>query len=245
MKVRLIRQTGHERLEGTIECMTGLHIGNPGEVIEIGGLENAIIKHPITQEPYIPGSSLKGQMRALLELWEGKVMPSGEPHKCQTLEQAIECPICRIFGLPGDADFGIGPARLIVRDANLRSVPGGGSRTQTEVKWENVINRLSGTADNPRQVERVPAGTTFHLELGYRQFEMEAWTEDEDGRKVPQQISSDQAMLASVKKALRLLELDTLGGSGSRGYGKVAFRDLRIVHQDGTHDPVDIKEVEL
>ena len=108
-----------------------------------------------------------------------------------------------------------------------------------------ALGGISGTAENPRPIERVPAGTTFQLELGYRQFEMEAWEEDKEGRKVPQQISSDQSMLAYVKKALRLLELDTLGGSGSRGYGKVAFDNLHIVHQDGTFDRVNLQEVEL
>ena len=52
-------------ITGTIETVTGLHIGAGKDSIEIGGMDNPVIKHPHTGEHYIPGSSLKGKVRSL------------------------------------------------------------------------------------------------------------------------------------------------------------------------------------
>ena len=59
--------TGKIIITGLIELKTGLHIGTSQETLEIGGMDNPVIRDPLTREPYIPGSSLKGKLRSLLE----------------------------------------------------------------------------------------------------------------------------------------------------------------------------------
>jgi CRISPR-associated protein Csm3 len=225
-------------LRGTLRCVTGLRIGSAAEMIEIGGLDNPIIKHPLTGLPYVPGSSLKGKMRALLELRLDKIDPRpevegrrnrdyGEVHRpggygCE----GETCPICRIFGSnAGEGE--LGPGRLIVRDAYLtgeweakiqeRLLEG---EPVTEIKYENTINRITAMA-NPRQMERVPAGVEFAFEIGYRVFDTG------DGG------ATDREMFGRVIEGLRLVEADTLGGSGSRGYGRVAFEGLELTNLAG------------
>jgi CRISPR-associated protein Csm3 len=241
---------GYIQVSGEVTCLTGLHIGNPSEVIEIGGLENAIIKHPVSGIPYIPGSSLKGKMRALLEMWLAQVNVKGNVHSPgdhADLDKAEACPICRIFGIIGGAETGdkkkveLGPSRLVVEDARLLRIEANGYEqtdlTKTEVKWENVINRITGTAEHPRQVERVPAGAVFQFAMNYRVFDIQ----DDEGR--PRAIPTDETMFDHVLKGLRLLELDTLGGSGSRGYGKITFGTVKVNYPDGREREVNIEGI--
>lgn len=225
-------------LRGTLRCVTGLRIGGSSDVIEIGGLDNPIIRHPLTNLPYVPGSSLKGKMRSLMELRLGKIDPRpevdgrrnrnyGEVHHpggygCE----GDDCPICRIFG-SNAGEGAIGPGRLIVRDAYLndkweekvtdRLAEG---EPITEIKHENTINRITAMA-NPRSMERVPAGVEFAFEIGYRVFDTG------DGG------ATDRGLFKHVVEGLRLLSADTLGGSGSRGYGKVAFERLTLTDLSG------------
>jgi CRISPR-associated protein Csm3 len=258
---------GYLTLRGTLRCVTGLRIGSEPEMIEIGGLDNPIIRHPITKLPYIPGSSLKGKMRSLLELRLGKIDPRpykvdeetgevlvdekgeplknpeyGEVHKPNSDKgwncEGPECPICRLFG--SSAGTGeVGPARLIVRDAELTSdkkdeagnvIDGWGTKirrlrakgeTGAEIKYENTINRIKASAI-PRMMERVPAGVEFDFEIGYRVFSVDG----DQGQK-------DLELFRYVVRGLQLVEADTLGGSGSRGYGRVAFEDLTLTDLSG------------
>lgn len=199
-------------LSGRIELLSGLHIGMGNQEIHIGGIDNPVIKHPITNEPYIPGSSLKGKMRTLLEYKLGKVRNDGKPWWPDSQDQAMNDPICRIFG-SGSARFPAGPTRLIVRDGYLtgeykRRIDDPNDELTVydllEGKWENSIDRRWGTALNPRQMERVVAGVEFSFELIYRAFD-----------------ETDKKNFDYVIQALGLLEQDFLGGSGSRGYGKI------------------------
>ncbi len=215
-------------LRGKILVKTGLHIGGNVDVIEIGGIDNPVIKNPMTEEPYIPGSSIKGKLRFLLEWKLGKIEPGGEVHKwCGD----TECPICRIFGTSSNEETQIGPTRLIVRDAELtdcfkNKIKKGISLV--EVKYENTINRIKATA-TPRPLERVIAGVEFNFELLYRVFDMG------DRGKI------DEDMFKYVLKGLRCLQQDTLGGSGSRGCGKIEFLDL-VDENKNRIDLFDIKE---
>jgi CRISPR-associated protein Csm3 len=210
--------TKHQTISGTLICVTGLRIGGSAENIEIGGMENPIIRHPITDEPYIPGSSLKGKVRSLLEYQydrrdrqnrpKGETdRDNGEPCECG------QCEICKVFGPHKNPSHNQGPTRALFRDALLTEE----SRTwlmeaQTskgvffaEVKTENLVNRNTGTAEHPRTQERVPAGTKFGFEISVRIF-------DDD---------NEAEIIGLLKEGLGLLEKDYLGGSGSRGYGKV------------------------
>ena len=199
--------THYKTLSGTLTCLTGLRIGGSKESIEIGGLENTIIRHPITDLPYIPGSSIKGKMRSLLEQKYGIVEENGEPSRSGTHI------VCRVFGPHKNPNHNLGPTRILVRDAGLTpeskdwlaKANTDKGMNFAEVKTENLVNRRTGTAEHPRTQERVPEGTKFSFEITVRIFENDK--EDE--------------ILGLVKEGLDLLQQDYLGSSGSRGYGKV------------------------
>jgi len=200
-------------IKGKIILKTGLHIGGSAETIEIGGMDNPVIKNPLTGEPYIPGSSVKGKMRSLLEWKTGNISGNGDPHQwCNKRD----CPICRIFGTSSDKAE-IGPTRLIVRDAFLseesRENVKNQGRLLTEEKYENTINRITARA-NPRSIERVPAGISFEFEMVYRIFDIDNVQK------------TDGDLYNYVLHGLKFIEQDTLGGSGSRGCGQVEFIDL-------------------
>lgn len=216
VKVKLL---GKVVLEGVIHCETGMRIGGAREALEIGGIENIVIRDPVTEEPYIPGSSIKGKMRSLLEKAYGKeIKKEKDIHVCSEKD----CEVCRVFGVPAGEDEEAKEAkegmltRLYVRDSRLT----GATKEKlgklelevkyAEVKWENVINRITSKA-NPRQVERVPAGAEFEFEMVYNIYE-----------------KADVDFLKYAIQALRLVEDDYLGGYGSRGYGKVNFNNIRI-----------------
>jgi CRISPR-associated protein Csm3 len=213
----------YKELKGKIKLLSGLHIGGNKDNIEIGGIDNPVIKNPITGLPYIPGSSIKGKMRFLLEWKAGKVDPlkSGEPHSCSD----STCPICRIFGNT-DKDKKYGPTRLIVNDCELILSPEEKEKYENqeliylEEKVENSINRLTGGAIHPRHIERVPAGMYFNFSLTYKIFQI--------NEKVPDQDNVDEKNWQEIVTGLYLLQEDALGGSGSRGYGKIEFVDLTL-----------------
>lgn len=208
------------KITGTIVLQSGLHIGAGKDAVEIGGLDQPIIKNPITNAPYIPGSSLKGKMRSLLEALLAGERPAtrsalGDGKPCQCGRH--DCPICLVFGISGADQSGenpIGPTRILVRDSLLdEEFERMFKRNELpmEIKYENSIDRKTGTAQNPRPLERVPAGVKFKLNIGLRVYK-------DDPRD----------LLDHVIKALKLVELDALGGCGSRGCGEVRFVDISI-----------------
>ena len=210
----------YKKIEGIIEVVTGLHIGGSTNTIEIGGKDNPVIKHPITKEPYIPGSSLKGKMRSLLEWKLGKIDTDPESRDFGEVHQCSEpnCPICLLFGSTAE-NSKIGPTRLIFRDAVLskeyqnkmkQKIETWSPENVSEEKYENTINRITARA-NPRNFERVPSGVEFSFEISYRVFE-----DGDDG-------TTDNKLLNYVIDGLKLIEKDALGGAGSRGSGQVKF----------------------
>ena len=219
MKLEKIRQ-----IKGKIAIVTGLHIGASNETIEIGGIDNPIIKDPLPESraPYIPGSSLKGKFRSLIEIKEGRFGKNGTPCDCGI----PGCPVCPVFGTSAAVKKSgdLGPTRIVVRDARLskewkkRFEEGD---LPMEIKYENAINRISGKA-NPRPLERVPAGVTFDFNISFKVFE----DDPEDYFK-------------TVLEAMRMLEMDALGGSGSRGCGQIKFAEVFI---DGEKQPDDFLE---
>ncbi|MDH7600214.1 MAG: type III-A CRISPR-associated RAMP protein Csm3 [Sedimentisphaerales bacterium] len=203
-----------KRIRGKIRVLTGLHIGGSPERMEIGGVDNPIIRDPANGEPYIPGSSLKGKMRSLMEWHLGKLQDDGKVHDCRS----PDCPICRVFGCPASDKVGPGPTRLIVRDCMLSEEARENylkGAEIAEIKHENSINRITAMA-NPRPLERVLPGVTFDLDLVYRVIDT-----GDDGR------TDTDYFQKVVLKALALVESDFLGGCGSRGCGKVRFEDLK------------------
>lgn len=205
---------------GIITLKTGLHIGGTNASLNIGGPDNFVVRNPIDNIPYIPGSSLKGKMRALVEILNGETNGGNPTNRVDTKAGAL-------FGVSADA--GGHPSRLIVRDSvmiteldtedelNLygltrKDVPDF-SHTDlpyTESKTEVAIDRITAKA-NPRTFERVPAGAQFKLNMVLNVFE----GEDESSLK------------ATVAQAISLLEDDYLGGNGSRGYGQVSVKIVK------------------
>lgn len=209
----------YKTLTGAIKVLTGLRIGGGTERIEIGGVDNPIIREPVKDFPYIPGSSIKGKMRSLLELKHGKVEPGGEHHKwCGDLK----CFVCRGFGTGAGEKAKLGPGRLVVRDCKvtdgsekaLKRLKEEKGLNYAELKQENVINRVTVVAV-PRIMERVPAGIEFDFSLSYRVFD-----DGDDG-------TTDEENFKYVLEGLGLIEQDALGSCGSRGYGKVEFVCLK------------------
>lgn len=203
-------------IEGKIKVVTGLHIGSGNTEMHIGGTDNPVIKNAVTNEPYIPGSSLKGKMRSLLRLYTG-----GDDSK--------EI-VAKLFGISADDKTNkaenIGTARLSFWDCFLngewKKQMDDRQLLPTEVKMENTIDRVKGTALNPRNTERVLPSAEFDFKLTVKTY---------DGEDV----------LPVVLGVMKLLEMDALGGSGSRGYGKIKFENLTV---DGKDIQADLDKIE-
>ena len=216
------------QIKGIIHCVTGLRIGGSSDIIEIGGMDNPIVRHPITELPYIPGSSLKGKMRSLLESVYGRKAKDGStnfsfrdkdnPCMCG------KCIICKVFGAHKNLNHKQGPTRIIFRDADLtddyvtilKEAREEKGINFSDIKMENSIKRTSGTAHNPRPYERVPAGAEFNMDITLKIY-------DRDNK---------EELINLVKQGFQLLEADYLGSSGSRGYGKIEFRNLQFIEKD-------------
>jgi len=207
---------------GTINLKSGLHIGSGNMEMHIGGTDSPVIVHPHTREPYIPGSSLKGKTRSLLEMESGfMAFTKGSPLSPKALQQAQNDTmkakgeaIIRFFGVGGseqDDSGTFGPTRVSFSDCYLnedwKQKAKGNRWPLTEVKSENSINRVTGTAQNPRFIERVPEGTQFDFTISFKVLL--------DGE--------EQRFEELLFKGLKLMEMDAIGGSGSRGYGRIAF----------------------
>lgn len=196
------------KIETSITLITGLHIGGNSENVEIGGIDLPVIKLASKDnEPYIPGSSLKGKMRCLLE------QVAGAP------QVGLDEKVNNLFGITESKTYHTGnqPSKIIVRDAMLseeskKMLLGCDNLDMpyTESKWENTIKRVDGVAEHPRQTERVPAGAVFNAE-----FILNIWDDDDE-----------QELMTLFMKGVRLLENDYLGGSGSRGYGQIQFGEF-------------------
>ncbi len=195
---------------GTLTTVTGLRIGGSQETMEISGLDNPIIRNPANAEPFIPGSSLRGKLRSLAEWYFDEL-----PERGEVIRPRRDSQTGAVFGLPADSRTVNGPTRLIVRDALL--TPESRQRLHmgrpiTEVKSENSINRFTSMA-NPRPMERVLPDVSFSCEFVYRIFDLSG-----DGGSKDEQLFNEVFLVS-----LSLLELDALGGGGSRGNGKVRF----------------------
>src|SRR6478609_976301 len=221
-------------LEGEMHCETGLHVGAGKGSLEIGGSDNPVVKDAFGR-PYVPGSSLRGKIRSLLEQSSGLAVPSELVYLSKRKGQEVRIhqsdrpddEVCLLFGRSaGRMEKVIGdtvetasatPARLTFYDAPLL-VDSITSQMRenlddelTEVKSENAVDRITSQA-NPRTLERVPAGAKFSFRIVLDVL-----------------CDEDAPLFMRVLEGLRLLEDDALGGGGSRGSGRVRFSNLRLV----------------
>ena len=237
-------------LEGELHCETGLHVGAGKGSLEIGGSDNPVVKDAYGR-PYVPGSSLRGKIRSLLEQSSGLATPAELVYLSKRKGQEVRIhqsdrpddEICLLFGRnPGRMERVSGeslessqatPARLAVFDAPLDAESITAPMREnlddelTEVKNENAIDRITSQA-NPRTIERVPAGARFRVRLV-----MDVLCEE------------DAPLFLRVLEGMRLLEDDALGGGGSRGSGRVRFANLKLVWRSKAHYATGAAQQEL
>jgi CRISPR-associated protein Csm3 len=222
------------KFEGIIHCLSGIAIRGVNNELSIGGADSEVIKNPLTGEPYIPGSSLKGKLRSQLEKKYGmkdkyKNPIQDKPCGCGD----IACKTCVVFGAHMNPGAFSAPTRVSVRDGKLtkgcktyiESLPAE-KGSYLEIKAENLIKRNTGTADAPRFMERVPEGAEFTLEIVLQIFEND----------------KEDDLIRYIIEGLKLVELSSLGGSGSRGYGKVEF-DYRITSHDIAEQDIPVTDI--
>ena len=237
-------------LEGELHCETGLHIGAGKGSLEIGGSDNPVVKDAAGR-PYIPGSSLRGKIRSLLEQFSGVAVPSEMVYISRRKGQEVRIhqsdkpddDICLLFGrnagrmerVTGEPldSHNASPARLAVFDAPLEidsitpPMRENLDDELTEVKSENAIDRITSQA-NPRTLERVPAGARFRV-----RFIMDVLCDE------------DAPLFHQLVQGLRLLEDDALGGGGSRGSGRVRLSNLKLVWRNREYYVSGAAEKEL
>ena len=207
-----VQLKGKLLIGAVLTVKTGLHIGDSSDFAPIGAVDSPFIRVPLTKAPIIPGSSLKGKMRTLLARVRDGMAALPSPEE----DEAV---VARLFGISSKTETK--PARLQFRDAFVKAESRNKFKnldTDTylgEIKAENTINRGTGVA-NPRMIERVPAGMEFDFQLVYN-------IEDEN------QMKEDMEVLC---RGFRLLQLDYLGGHGSRGYGRIAFSSFHVQKMD-------------
>ena len=222
-----VKFLGKAFISGKILVKTGLHIGGSKSSLDIGGLDLSVIKTADGEVPFIPGSSLKGKLRSLLAREVGS--------KDVSMDKSQHEELFEIFGFPAESEAAdenreayVAATRLLVRDAFLNQEPFKNEAFQnldfeyTEEKWENTIERTTGKAQHPRQLERVPAGAEFQFSLVYTVFDDLALTPEASG------LRKCDWHLEQIRKAMRYLQDDYLGGHGSRGYGQIEFRGVEL-----------------
>jgi len=241
------RLLGKVLIGGEMKALTGLRIGAATSGLEIGGIDQPVLRDPVTERPYVPGSSLKGKLRSLLTKAYGLPLERlvDEPvevwlHWCSEESRYRTCAVCPTFGQfpsgPRQAryDF-VTPTRLIVRDAMLEDMvdvtdeDGNAVKRRwreldtdlpyTEVKVEVALDVVTA-ASTPRHMERVPPGAVFRVELLFSVYE--------GNGSLGIDPAQERERLRAVLQAMRLLEDDYLGSSGTRGYGKVRFQNLSV-----------------
>ncbi len=215
-------------IQATLQVETGLHIGGSTDYAPIGAVDNIFVRDSVTKQPIIPGSSVKGKMRTLLAKVRNPKGIGEEPNKDEPNKD--EPVVLRLFGSSEKGHILLSRLQFsdsFVKKESLQKFASIDTDTYLgEVKFENTISRGTGVA-NPRQIERVPRGMQFDFRLTYN-VENEA------------ELEEDMDVLAD---GFRLLMLDYLGGHGSRGYGRVSFRDFCVVRCDAkTGEMQDVKD---
>ncbi len=249
-------------LSGDLHCETGLHIGAGKGSLEIGGADNPVVKDAFGL-PYIPGSSLRGRVRSLLENALGLATPAELVYLSKRRGQEVRIhqsdrpddEICLLFGraagrldrvsqesAPGEEGGekkesrergNTGPARLTIYDAPLDS------ESITAQMRENLDDEIT-EVKSENAIDRITAQanprTLERVPAGARfkvRLVLDVLCEE------------DKALAARVIEGLRLLEDDALGGGGSRGSGRVRFANLKLVWRNRAFYSTGGEEAEL
>ncbi|MCU0445281.1 MAG: type III-A CRISPR-associated RAMP protein Csm3 [Microscillaceae bacterium] len=233
-------------LNGEIKALTGLLIGGTNTALGVGGPDKMVIRNPLTNQPYIPGSSLKGKMRSLLEVSYGYIKYNKMGKVEWIGSDDIKYITTQLFGnSPGNATQR--PSRIIFRDGGLVNIDYLESKPTdlpfTETKTEVVIDRITSAA-MPRTFERVPAGAIFSLNIVLNVFDDEHLKSEAKVQKA----FGEKELLEHLFKGLQMIQDDYLGGAGSRGSGQVSFKITEIKERTRNYyqgneieTPIDIK----
>lgn len=206
-------------IDATLTVVTGLHIGASSDFSPIGAVDSPVIRDPFTKRPVIPGSSVKGKMRTLLAKVRDKAERGNYILPAHDKDVIV---VRRLFGTASSrVDVDAMPARLqfadsFVTENSIKKFSSLDTDTYLgEVKAENTINRITGSA-MPRSIERVPTGMEFNFRLVYNLEKEDEYQED----------------MQALVECFRLLQMDYLGGHGSRGYGRVCFSRFKVQRMD-------------
>ena len=186
-----------------LEVLTGMHIGGTDIFSAIGAVDSPVIRDSHSGLPIVPGSSLKGKLRALLA--------QSLNERAVSDHNSDDERILRLFG----SSKPIHASRLQFSDCFMTNADKLKNVGVTEIKSENTISRADSTA-NPRQIERVIPGALFDVVITYNYTDADEADED----------------LRLLAKAMKLLEVDYLGGHGSRGSGRVKLRNFSVESLD-------------
>jgi len=226
-------------IDSKLTLITGLHIGGADDGMKIGGVDSPVMTREVfcdragevsfdidnrkIKEPYIAGSSLKGKIRSLLEHYFRLIDPQGRGNVIDSTssfgKKKYRDLIVMLFGESAGNDGiedKINITRAVFRDCfitnEIRKASLNNKIELFETKYENVIDRKTGTTigGGLRQIQRVPSAVEFGFDMSIRVFEGDC----------------EELLKNTIILGIKLLELDTLGGSGSRGYGKIKFNDI-------------------
>lgn len=198
-----------------IRVLTGLHIGISSAFSAIGAIDAPVIRDKMTQRPIIPGSSLKGKIRTLLvhSMTDQRSDPNEDPDE-----------IRHMFGV---IHPNILVSRLQFSDAFLKNAEDFNNLSDmTEAKTENSLNRSTMKA-TPRTIERVVRGAVFSECIVYNE-------------EKPEETNRDLTLLA---KGMKLLQIDYLGGNGTRGSGRISFENITVDTVDAETDREKIQSL--
>lgn len=174
---------GKLRLTSTLVVETGLHIGGGGENLDIGGLDKSVIRDPITQQPYLPGSSIKGKLRSTLERLLKKPLnrPGGSGtyrYESDDLEDgyteiangqyvafqgAATCPLSRVFGSTGGSKCCLKPEVVTRENLDNRGSATINNEAYVKTKGRNAPARLMVRdahllPESVKQLEKIDTG---------------------------------------------------------------------------------------
>ena len=188
-------------IKADLKVLTGMHIGGSNAYSAIGTPDSPVVRSALDGRPIVPGSSLKGKLRTLL----ASVIDNDYQYKDPSKDDDR---IKRLFGASASKDSeNTELSKLQFADAYVKT----NQKELTEIKFENTISRGNCTA-NPRQIERVVPGVVFETVIVYQETNPEETEED----------------LKNLAKGMRLLQYDYLGGHGTRGYGRVSFKNISV-----------------
>ena len=207
------------KITGVLEVLSGMHIGGSSAFSAIGSVDSPVIKDALTGLPLLPGSSIKGKLRTLLARSMNENYFASHDEDCEQIR--------RLFGSAKKNNVRV--SRLLFSDSvmnNQEELFKRGVKALTEVKFENTITRATAVA-NPRQIERVMRGSAFPLEIIY---EIAPDKDGEEESAIRDSVLKDLKLLST---SFKLLHADYLGGSGSRGYGKVRLSRINLERAAG------------